>query len=420
MNTLNFQIFDFASSSWSLSFFSGDADADKQNKDMTYILIAGRGGGNHDAPNLTDTIILAGLNKKNETITLFSLPRDLYVKHPEGNRYGRINQIYESYIWLGEDAAMKRLGEKVSEITGKPIDFYVNIDFQGFIQIIDALWGVEVTLENNFADYEYPDGNRGYKTFILKKWTWILDGEVALMYARSRHSTSDFDRSLRQQVIINGLKEKAGELGYLKDRKKILELYNIFKEYVVTDLSLSDMVRLGLMVKSWDNSQTLSFNLNYECGQVECSPGAFLYVPERDLFGGASVLLPQGASISKISYYDDIQKFSNLIYDESTMFLEKQNIAIYNNSKKVGLARNLWDILRPFGFLVEVMTTPKEELSTESLEKSILYYNTLDSDDSTLLALQKFLNIEMKETETPVYSGSGTHIEIILADTTSF
>lgn len=106
---------------------------------MTYILIAGKGGGNHDAPNLTDTIILAGLNKKNETITLFSLPRDLYVKHPEGNTYGRINQIYEKYIDLGDDVAMKHLEEKVSEITGKPIDFYVNIDFQGFIEIIDAL-----------------------------------------------------------------------------------------------------------------------------------------------------------------------------------------------------------------------------------------------------------------------------------------
>ena len=69
-----------------------------------------------------------------------------------------------------------------------------------------------MTLEKNFADYEYPDGNRGYKTFILREGTWVLDGEVALMYARSRHSTSDFDRSLRQQEIISGIKKKAGEL----------------------------------------------------------------------------------------------------------------------------------------------------------------------------------------------------------------
>lgn len=106
---------------------------------MTYILITGRGGGNHDAPNLTDTIILAGLNKKNETISLFSLPRDLYVQYPDQKGYGRINGIYESYISQGEDVAMKKLQEKVSEISGKSIDFYVNIDFQGFIEIVDAL-----------------------------------------------------------------------------------------------------------------------------------------------------------------------------------------------------------------------------------------------------------------------------------------
>lgn len=64
----------------------------------------------------------------------------------------------------------------------------------------------------------------------------MLDGEVALMYARSRHSTSDFDRSLRQQAIISGIKKKSAELGYLKDRKKIRELYDIFQEYIVTDL----------------------------------------------------------------------------------------------------------------------------------------------------------------------------------------
>lgn len=46
------------------------------------------------------------------------------------------------------------------------------------------------------------------------------------------------------------------------------------------------------MVRGWDDSQTLSFNLSYECGSVECKPGAFLYAPDRNLFGGASVLLP--------------------------------------------------------------------------------------------------------------------------------
>ena len=419
MNNINFQVFDFANSSGSLNIFWGNNNPSDENKDMTYILITGRWGGTHDAPNLTDTIILAGLNKKNETITLFSLPRDFYVKYPESG-YGRINGVYERYILEGEDVAMQKLSETISMITGKNIDFYVNIDFQGFIEIVDALGGVEVTLEKNFADYEYPDGNRGYKTFILREGTWVLDGEVALMYARSRHSTSDFDRSLRQQEIISGIKKKAGELGYLKDRKKILELYDIFKEYVVTDLSLTDMVKLGLMVRGWDDSQTLSFNLSYECGALECKPGAFLYAPDRNLFGGASVLLPVGGSTSKITAYEDIQKFSNLIYDKSSLYVQPQKITIHNNSSKTGLARQLTETLRPYWFDVEALNTTKQELAWESLQESILYYNGIDEDNQTLEALKTFLDIPMQKIETPKYSGSGTNIEIILAGNITF
>lgn len=85
------------------------------------------------------------------------------------------------------------------------------------------------------------------------------------MYARSRHSSSDFDRSLRQQEIISSLKSKVSNLGYFKDRKKIIKLYNIFSEYVETDMGLSDMLSLGLKIKSWEGNDMLSFNLNDSC-----------------------------------------------------------------------------------------------------------------------------------------------------------
>ncbi len=73
---------------------------------MEYILLTGRGGGNHDAPNLTDTIILAGLNTKNHTISLLSIPRDLYVEYPNSVYGGRINMIYENNLPKGEEYAM--------------------------------------------------------------------------------------------------------------------------------------------------------------------------------------------------------------------------------------------------------------------------------------------------------------------------
>lgn len=79
------------------------------------------------------------------------------------------------------------------------------------------------------------------------------------------------------------------------------------------------------------------------------------------------------------------------------------------------MARSFTDTLAPYGFSIEAMNLKKTELQAENLEKSILYYNTIDSDDASLQALKEFLDIDMVQKGAPVYSQSGTTIEIILA-----
>jgi len=419
MNSIPFQIFDFAGTGSILSFWNKE---DKNQLDENvYILVTGRWGGTHDAPNLTDTIILAGINSKAETITLFSLPRDLWVRYPTWMKW-RINGVYQNWLLGTQAEAMAGLGEVVTNITGKKINYYINIDFEGFKEIVDTLGWVEVTLEENLVDYEYPDGNRGYKTFILKKWTWNLDGEVALMYARSRHSTSDFDRSLRQQQIISSLREKVSNLGYFKNRKEITELYSIFTEYVDTDLGITDMVKLWLAVKWWEDPKTLSFNLNDSCYQnsPSCVAGWFLYTPQRELFWGASVLLTNGWTWTNPGEYPDVRQLATYIYETPDMLSDPKNIVIFNATAQWFLAQRLAEKLRPYGFKIdnEVWT---QSLKEKKFENSILYYNGIEADDSTLTALKDFLNIQqIEQTDAPLYSPTGTNIEIILADTDSF
>ncbi len=427
MNNLNFKVFDFANSwgiirKWWILDFTPRTNTDNTSQEnIIYILLTGKWGGNHDAPNLTDTIILVWINPSKKTITLFSIPRDLYIEYPGSSKKAKINQIYETFLPLWKEVAIEKLKSKISEITWKDINFYVNIDFKGFIEIVDTLGWVEVSLKENFVDYKYPDNNWWYKTFILRKWTWTLDGEVALMYARSRHSTSDFDRSLRQQTIISSLREKVSQLWYFKDRKKLLELYGIFQKYVDTDMSLTDMIRIWLSIKSWDNSQTLSFNLNDSCydGSPTCSTWGFLYVPLRDYFWWSSVLLPDGASSKNISNYDTIREYSQLIYDYSDIYSSPKNIVIFNTTSIPLLAWELANKLRPYGFSIDE-ETGTQTLKEKKFEKSILYYNGIDDDDSTLRALDQFIDIEKIKVESPLYSPTGTHIEIILADDTSF
>jgi LCP family protein required for cell wall assembly len=427
MNNVDFKIFEFTGSTGSTlipNFWKSNNQnsVDQENsEDVTYILLTGRGGGSHDAPNLTDTIILAGINNKYETITLFSIPRDLYVGYPWSAKEWKINRIYEAFLPKWSDFAMGKLKEKIGEITGKNIDYYMNVDFDGFKEVVDALGWVEITLEENFVDYEFPDENLWYRPFILRKWTWTLDGEVALMYARSRHSTSDFDRSLRQQQIISSLREKLWGLWYFKDRKTILELYNIFNGFVETNMSLPQMVSLGLSIKWWEQTKTLSFNLNDSCydWSPACSTGGLLYVPLREYFAGASVLLPNEATYLSLWEYEEFNDFSSFIFNASDIYTHPKDIVIYNTTRVPLYAWALASKLRPYGFSIDA-ENGTQTLREKKFENSILYYNGIDTDDSTLLALEKYFDIEMQKVESPVYSDENTRIEIILADDDSF
>jgi LCP family protein required for cell wall assembly len=164
----------------------------KESKDKINILLAWRWWGSHDAPNLTDTIILVSIDTKSKIISMLSIPRDLYVEYPNlynvNDKKWKINWLYAKYSFKSNSQKvwMKVLEDKITQITWEKIDYFVNIDFNWFKKIIDTIWGIEITVPKKFIDNRYPDWNWGYKTLIFKKWTWIFDGENALKYARSR------------------------------------------------------------------------------------------------------------------------------------------------------------------------------------------------------------------------------------------
>lgn len=72
---------------------------------------------------------------------------------------------------------MKKLSDKVTEITGEKIDHYIDVDFSWFTKVIDALGGVEIQIPENFSDDKYPDNNWWYKTLVFRKWTWNMTKE---------------------------------------------------------------------------------------------------------------------------------------------------------------------------------------------------------------------------------------------------
>ncbi|MDR1316282.1 MAG: LCP family protein [Spirochaetales bacterium] len=195
------------------------------------ILIAG----SHE--RMTDTLILANIHEEKNTIDLISLPRDLFY----GNR--KINGIYYRY-------GAPRLVEELSGLTGLDISAYVVIDMFAFIDAINILGGIDITLNEALVDPTYRVRDNGrWSTLFYSAGTHHLNGVEALRVVRSRHFTSDFGRSRRQQNILASIKDKLTSLG-VSDVGKVYELVRILTKYVDTDLSTYQMVNYFINYKS--------------------------------------------------------------------------------------------------------------------------------------------------------------------------
>ncbi len=167
------------------------------------ILVLGIGGVGHEAPTLSDTMLVLSIDPQTKDTAMLSIPRDLYVKIPATGKYAtQYSKINAANAYGGPELAAK----VVSSVIGVPIHYYILVDFSGFRQAVDAVGGVDVTVGKAIYDPEYPCDNEkgGYCPFSVAAGPQHMNGTVALRYARSRKSTSDFDRAARQQQIIGG------------------------------------------------------------------------------------------------------------------------------------------------------------------------------------------------------------------------
>jgi len=400
---------------WKNPFVNSNIEEIEQTNKVN-ILLAWRWGWTHDAPNLTDTLILANIDFDTNIISMLSIPRDLYVEYNDWSSW-KINKIYAqtAYKTKSKKTWMNILSKKIEEVTKQKIDYYINIDFNWFKKLIDTIWWIELTIPEQFVDTQYPDWNWGYKTIVFKKWTWLFDWENALKYARSRHSTSDFDRSLRQQQIINWVRNKLTAWYLLSSPLKIKDLYNVFIEFINTDIELQEILKLAIKLKTRD-FKLQSFNLNDSCfyWSNTCSKWWLLYIPSRDFFGWASVLLPDWADVNNLNNFNVIHRYTNLIFNNSDLFKENYKINIFNSLKTNFLASLLADEVKKYWLNIPEVNSIWN--TKKIYEKSIIYYNDIENNSKTILAILDFFPwINIEKIESPMYSkDQDTKIEIII------
>jgi len=142
---------------------------------------------------IADVVMLAHADPRKQSINILSIPRDLFY------RGRRVNTVYQVF---GVDRLMREL----QEVTGLPIDDYIMVDMYAFIDVVDVVGGVTIELEEPLRDPNFVVRNDGvWTTLAYDAGPQQLSGIEALRVARSRSTSSDFERSLRQQQILEGV-----------------------------------------------------------------------------------------------------------------------------------------------------------------------------------------------------------------------
>jgi LCP family protein required for cell wall assembly len=265
-------------------------------------------------------------------------------------------------------ASMEELRQEVSDLSGIELHRVVKVDFIGFKEAVDALGGVDIEVPETIVDTTYPGPNYSYQTFTIYAGPQHLDGETALKYARSRHSTSDFSRSARQQQLISAIVHRAKEKGILGSPSTITSLYQTVQKNMETTMTLREMIGLAKLGLDIDRNNITTFQINSTSGlgNGASAAGGFLYTPPRENFQGAFVLLP--VAYQGLEDWDSIRTFVHLVITERKLFTQKPMVDVLNAGAQSGLARTLGsDILRNGFELNELRNADIPDQETSSI-----------------------------------------------------
>jgi LCP family protein required for cell wall assembly len=179
----------------------------------------------------TDTIMLLHVSPERDKVVMVSLPRDL--RTTIGGRTDKINAAFA----LGGPGLLVKT---VEQTTGLPINHYVEIDFAGFLKVVDALGGVTLCnrsghrLDDSFANLHMAPGCQR------------MHGVQALAFVRARHVDSDFGRIGRQQEFMRAVLAAVERRGSLLNLPKLLKVADIATDHIETDRTMSTGTAIGL------------------------------------------------------------------------------------------------------------------------------------------------------------------------------
>jgi polyisoprenyl-teichoic acid--peptidoglycan teichoic acid transferase len=237
----------------------------------------------------SDTLILVHLDPQQKWAAMLSIPRDSVVSIPHLGQakinaayaYGYSNaaQIYGE----GTDAEAgggALAAETVEQFLGVKVDYVAQVDFHGFEQLVDAIGGVTVDVERPLLDAEYPTEDYGVERIFIPAGLQVMNGRTALIYARSRHLSTDFERGLRQQQVLRALLEQVKARGLLENVAVLPEWADVLAQNVRTTLPVHDLGMLnGLaaLARQLKSDRVVQLGINPDEVPIDAEDGSDIY-----------------------------------------------------------------------------------------------------------------------------------------------
>lgn len=280
------------------------------------MLLMGNDTRGEDDPGRADTIMILRVNPKDKSAALISIPRDFRVKIPG---YGK-NKINAAYTLGGTSLTT----ETVESYSGMEIDHYALVDFHGFEDLVDTLGGIDIYVEKRLYDPAIKlDLSPGYQH---------VDGETALKYVRFRKDkTGDFGRIERQQQFLKAVMKKGLTV---RSVIKLPTITKLIAKNTDTDLTISEMLALGRLFKSFDDEDVEMISLPGEARNI----------------GGVSYVVPEDEEVAQIFY--KVENNLALDVDVAEEIVEEVPVEILNGSGTSGLASRVAKEIEAHGFIV--------------------------------------------------------------------
>jgi len=234
----------------------------------------------------SDALLLVRLDPQGGDAAVLSMPRDLWVPIP-GYGENKVNAAF----YYGERAqaggGILVAKQAVGSAFNVPIDYAVAVDFAGFRSLIDAIGGITVDVPKEIYDGRYPTDDYGYTVAHFLPGTQQMDGSTALMYARTRHADSDFERIKRQQLVLLGIAQRLKERSTLQNLHEADVLTAALTPYIHTDMPPELVLSTLWQLRDVDPASARRYTVN----------GAVL---SEGMVGGAYALIPQPGALPSL------------------------------------------------------------------------------------------------------------------------